>query len=213
MGDANFEKESLPEILAGKIRESFEAGYTVRPIRQIVQNDKEIPEILTCNIKKNDIVIFVNYVSMAGEFDLTDLYNSYERGWLYQDEPIHPTVTGNRIIADFVIEKIIRPVYERGDSLQDDEVIYQGEPYVTYESKAEIEKYVDNVRKMRRFVPEITLNYLKKIKETIAQRIEMQKGMNHSGDYTQSQMEDFIQYICSLDKVILYSIGNNTENC
>lgn len=390
MGDANFEKESLPEILAGKIRESFESGYTVQPIRQIVQNDREIPEILTYNIKKNDIVIFVNYVAIAGEFDLTDLYNSYEEGkWLYQDEPIHPTVTGNRLIADFVIEKIIRPVYESGDSLQDDEVIYQGEPYVTYEGKAEIEKYVDNIRKMRyiprdsiigavvmncnpftyghrylieyaatqvdflylfvveedlsavpfsdrlfmvyegvkdiknviiapsgsfiiskdtfvnyfeketdiheadaeedvyifaryiakglniakrfvgqepidevtnaynltmkevlpkygielveiprkelsdgavisaslvrkmlmnnqwdemrRFVPKTTLNYLKRIKETIAQRIEIQKSMDHSSDYTQGQMEDFIQNICSLDKVILYSIGNNTE--
>lgn len=150
-GWTNPEKESLPEILFEKIVQlGYE--YTILPIRQIVENNKENNlSILTYNIKKNDIVIFLNaYDDDDWDLDTTPLYNSYDGlKWLFQDGPIHTTVTGNRIIADFLIEKIIKPVSLLSVYSDDDIIIYDGEPQFTYDVQNGIEKYIENVRKMR----------------------------------------------------------------
>lgn len=66
----------------------------------------------------------------------------------------------------------------------------------------------DEWEQMKEFVPETTLHYLKRIKVSVAHRIEAQA---HT-DYTRSQIHDFILTIRRLEKVILYTIGHDTRN-
>lgn len=151
-GWTNVEKESLPEILYEKTEQSgYE--YSILPIKQVIGNDKEDNlSILTYDIKKNDIVIFIcNYSGDDWELDTTPLYNTYTGSkWLFQgQEPIHTTVTGNKIIADFLIENIVKPTFFRSVCSDDDTVIYKGEPQFPYDVQDKIEKYITNVRKTR----------------------------------------------------------------
>lgn len=151
-GWANQEKESLPEILFQKTVQSG-CEYSILPIKQVIGEDKEDNlSILTYDIKKNDIVIFINsYSGDDWELDTTPLYNAYTGSkWLFQGQaPIHTTVTGNKIIADFLIEKIIKPTFLKSVCSDDDTVVYEGEPQFTYDMQDKIEKYIENVRKTR----------------------------------------------------------------
>lgn len=70
--------------------------------------------------------------------------------WLFQGQsPIHTTVTGNRIIANFIYEKIIEPLSSRANPSDDDIVIYEGEPQFTYAMEEDIEEYIEKIRKTR----------------------------------------------------------------
>lgn len=153
-GWENLEKESLVEILSEKMME-FGLKYTVLPIQQTIGNDREKPSILEYNIRENDIVIFVNTKIENAEFDTTSLFNSYKgEKWLFQGQrPIHTTVTGNRLLAEYLIENIIKPLSIQSSRLDDDVIIYEGEPQFTYDMQEEIEKYISRIKGTRAVNP------------------------------------------------------------
>ncbi len=57
---------------------------------------------------------------------------------------------------------------------------------------------------IEKYVPMTTLEYLKKIKTVVADRIKRKKEPR---DDIQKQVQDFVEMIGTFDKVILYSIG------
>lgn len=145
------EKESLPEILFEKITDAA-YEYSILPIQLTLYNNKAHDlAILEHRIKKNDIVIFINtYPGNDWEFDTTPLYNTYNGSkWLFTNKPIHATVTGHRIIADFLLDNIIRPVASQSNRADDNTVVYEGEPQFTFEMLEDIGKYIEKVRNTR----------------------------------------------------------------
>lgn len=143
------EGESLAEILLEKLQLK-KMEYAIRPIQQVLDDEKEFARILTFDIKKNDIVIFISHLLNDCELDTTDLYNAYNgEKWLYQDVPMHATVTGNRLIVDAMIETIIEPACAASDISQDNAIIYQGEPQFNHDDLDGIENYVTKIRNMR----------------------------------------------------------------
>lgn len=152
-GWTNQEKESLPEILYQKIVEE-NLDYEIVPIEYIVTLDTEISKILTYDIKKNDIVIIINYDLFESDLDTTNIYNAYQGDkWLYQGVlPIHTSVTGNELIADALLDNIVKPAYEKCISNAGNCVIYHGEPQFSIHFEWQIKEYIDKIKKIR-FIP------------------------------------------------------------
>lgn len=152
MGYTNPPKETLPEILLDTIRTSG-MEYKIFPIRHIKEEDKEFKyDILSNDIKKNDIVIFVDEGLSDSDLDTTDIFNSYcGEKYLFQGErPIHTTVTANKMISDLIMEKIVCPVYESSnEDRADDRVVHYGEPQFTYEDEQKIIKFALGIKAMR----------------------------------------------------------------
>ncbi len=143
------EGESLAEILSEKLMHQ-NLEYAIRPIQQVLDDEKEFARVLTFDIKRNDIVIFISHLLEDCELDTTDLYNAYGGDkWLYQDVPMHTTVTGNKLIADAMIEKIIEPACAASNVSQDNAILYHGEPQFNRDDLQNIENYVTKVRDLR----------------------------------------------------------------
>lgn len=104
--------------------------------------------ILEYDISSKDLVIFIHYNLYEYEIDMASLYNSWSgEKWLYQDKPIHTTVTGNEQIADVLIEKIIGPFHA---ALPVNEInMWKGEPQFAPTFEFEIRKYVEKIQTMR----------------------------------------------------------------
>lgn len=149
-GWTNQEKESLPEILYQKITEE-KLDYELVPIEYVVTSDTEISKILTCDIKKNDIVIIVNYDLFESDLDTTNIYNTYKGDkWLYQGVlPIHTSITGNELIADAMMDHIIKPVNKKSFSNAENCVLYHGEPQFSINCEWQIKEYIDKIKKIR----------------------------------------------------------------
>lgn len=149
-GWTNQEKESLPELLYQKIVEE-KLDYELVPIEYIVTLDTDISKILTYDIKKNDIVIIINYDLFESDLDTTNIYNTYKGDkWLYQGVlPIHTSVTGNELIADAMVDNIIKPAYEKCFSNDEDCVLYHGEPQFSINCEWQIKEYIDKIKKIR----------------------------------------------------------------
>ena len=45
--------------------------------------------------------------------------------YLYTEHPIHTTVTGNNLVADVLIEKFIKPIYQASLAEDDDKLLYK----------------------------------------------------------------------------------------
>jgi len=151
MGYTNPQKETLTEILSDAIRASA-MEYKICPVRLIKEDGKEFKyEILSNDIKKNDIVIFVDEGLSDCDLDTTNIFNSYcGEKYLFQGErPIHTTVTGNRLITSSIIEKIIRPIYDSSNMEEDDRIIYFGEPQFSYEDEQKIVEFSLRIKAMR----------------------------------------------------------------
>lgn len=144
-GWENFKGESLIEILYEKLLHD-EMPYKVQKISLVTDSVMNAETILQYDIKKNDIVIFINYYidKNASDLDLTEAYNSYSgEMWLYTDVPIHTTKAGNEIIADALIEKIIKPEYMQIREDDNQVVVHTGEKC----EERYIHDYLDEVDK------------------------------------------------------------------
>lgn len=149
-GWENFKGESLIEILYEKLLH-YRMPYKVQKISLVTDSVMKAESILQHDIKKNDIVIFINdsMDKNASDLDLTEAYNNYDgEKWLYTDIPIHTTKAGNEIIADALIEKIIKPEYMQVREDDNQTIIHIGE-------KCE-EKYIfDYLDKIKKCVADI----------------------------------------------------------
>lgn len=151
MGYSNPQKETLAEILLDKLR-ILDMKYKVCPVRLIKDDSKEIKyNVLLNDIKKNDIVIFVDNGLSDCELDTTHIFNSYcGEKYLFQGEyPIHTTVTGNRMIASLIMEKIIQPIYENSRKGGDEKVVHFGEPQFSFEDEQRIMEFSLRIKAMR----------------------------------------------------------------
>ena len=102
------------------------------------------------SIKCNDIVIMIDYRISEWELDTDYIYQLYNgKKWLYQDEPIHTTITMNRMLADVLIEKIVKPIYDKSRNCDDTKIIYSGEPQFSVAAEKQIKKYTDKLKKLR----------------------------------------------------------------
>lgn len=152
VGWINPDGETLAQVMYEKLR-SKKMNFMVCPVRQMTEGelDNETTNILSYDIRKNDIVIFIDQYMDECELDMTELYNCYKGDkWLYQDlYPIHTTITANRLIADAIIEKIIVPIERKNNKLEEHEIIYHAEPQFTNKLEKEIYRFVDKVKAIR----------------------------------------------------------------
>ena len=128
-GWENFKGESLVEILYEKLLH-YRIPYKVQKISLVTNSVMKAETILQYDIKKNDIVIFINYYidKKTSDLDLTEAYNNYNgEKWLYTDIPIHTTKVGNEIIADALIENIIESEYMQVREDDNQVVAHSGE--------------------------------------------------------------------------------------
>ncbi len=150
-GWENFKGESLIEILYEKLLH-YRIPYKVQKISLITNSVMKAETILQYDIKKNDIVIFINYCmdKNASDLDLTEAYNNYNgEKWLYTDIPVHTTKVGNEIIANALIEKIIKPEYMQVREDDNQVVVHTGEKC----EERYILDYLDEVKKYVMDIP------------------------------------------------------------
>jgi phosphopantetheine adenylyltransferase len=150
-GWENFKGESLVEILYEKLLH-YRIPYKVQKISLVTNSVMKAETILQYDIKKNDIVIFINYYidKKTSDLDLTEAYNNYNgEKWLYTDIPIHTTKVGNEIIADALIENIIESEYMQVREDDNQVVAHSGEKC----EEKYILDYVDEVKKNIKDIP------------------------------------------------------------
>lgn len=113
----------------------------------------KVPEInnkaiLEYDIKKNDIVVFLEDVIDYEMADLTldHIYNDYRGGkWLYADLPIHTTYLANKLIADELVQSIIEPASVTSNKACDERILHKGEMQLSYEETVALDKYLDSL--------------------------------------------------------------------
>lgn len=102
-------------------------------------------EILEYDIKRNDIVIFLDDIidKDTADIDLDYLYNNY-RGdkWLYTDEPIHTTSKGNELIAYELLQNVIKPIADISEAKYDNNILHKGKKQLTYGESIALQKYL-----------------------------------------------------------------------
>lgn len=143
--------ERLGDFLYTKL-ESLHMQYTLKFVPLILDGGEAAikKEILEYSIKCNDIVIMIDYRISEWELDTDYIYQLYNgKKWLYQDEPIHTTITMNRMLADVLIEKIVKPIYDKSRNCDDTKIIYSGEPQFSVAAEKQIKKYTDKLKKLR----------------------------------------------------------------
>ena len=136
------------EDLATVFYEMVKEEYNVVAISDVGYEVAFSKRILEYDIKRHDIVLLFFFNLVDADIDLTSLYNTYSGDkWLYQDHPIHATVTGNRLVAELLYEKVIIPNMIEPSVKKGKDIIYFGEPQFTYEREMEIRNYCKKVKK------------------------------------------------------------------
>lgn len=155
-GFENCRGETLADILYEKIVRHM-PGYQVEAVQTTVGIKSKFSAILECDIRQNDIVIWIDsYMEkeVKVDLDLTDVYNHYNGDkWLYSDMPIHTTKMGNELIADELIKKLIEPAFRASEDINDQKLVYVGEnqltcdeEYIIYEYLKKVKSSADNFR-------------------------------------------------------------------
>lgn len=192
-GTCNPEGEELSSILYEKLS-NLQYGYEIENV--IVwnhQQNENVRKILEKDIRKNDIVIFLMEKINENDLDLTHIYNEYKgEKWLYQDMPIHTTVTGNELIAEEIIEKIIKVENANSNSSYDNEIVYYGEPHFTYEYEREIYRYIDSIKK-------VDCSENKVIGAIVMNCNPFTKGHRHLVEYASSQVDYLYLFVVEED--------------
>ena len=148
-GWGNPDGERLGEILYEKIQKAG-MDYQIRLVAMNENTKSNKKEMLENDVKKNDIVMIVTDIASDYELDLTPKYNSYKGSkFLYTDLPIHTTVTANKLIADELIEKVIKPVYDTTDKSEDEVVLYHGRVQFSPQQENEIFEFTKNIKRIR----------------------------------------------------------------
>lgn len=151
-GTGNPPGERLGDVLYLKLQElGLDREYEIEFVPLQMDKSMKLYNILEYTITNRDLVIIVLYNMYECELDLTPIYNSWEgKKWLYQDKPIHTTITGNEMIAENIIEKIIKPAHESGGgNVQIN--MWHGEPQFSPVLEYEIDRYIKRVREIQNF--------------------------------------------------------------
>lgn len=102
--------------------------------------------ILEYDIKRNDIVLFIDNLIDDGIADInfSYIYNNYEGGkkWLYSDEPIHTSRKGNELIIQELLRKVIIPLARNSLNILNEKIIHTGKKQFTYEESVELQNYL-----------------------------------------------------------------------
>lgn len=144
-GQENFQGESLMEILH-QLLEEMNICYKLVKVYSTGALSEVTKKILEYNIKKNDIVIFMDSIFKKYDLNLSYLYNKKQDKWLYMDEPIHSTRYGNELISEALVSKIIRPNYEENCvEKSENTVLYQGERQISNINERDLAAYVSTL--------------------------------------------------------------------
>ena len=145
-GVVNFENEKLVQILKSKL-DNFALPYKVKAVAMLYENNYDI---LREEINKNDIVFILNEILYENELDIKTYYNKYDGGkFLYTNVPIHTTVTGNNLVADVLIDKFIKPIYQASLAEDDDKLLYKGRLQIENSTREQVKKYIDKIKATR----------------------------------------------------------------
>lgn len=145
-GVVNFENEKLVQILKSKL-DNFALPYKVKAVAMLYENNYDI---LREEINKNDIVFILNEMLYENELDIKTYYNKYDEGkFLYTNVPIHTTVTGNNLVADVLIDKFIKPIYQASLAEDDDKLLYKGRLQIENSTREQVKKYIDKIKATR----------------------------------------------------------------
>lgn len=145
-GVVNFENEKLVQILKSKL-DNFALPYKVKAVAMLYENNYDI---LREEINKNDIVFILNEILYENELDIKTYYNKYDEGkFLYTNVPIHTTVTGNNLVADVLIDKFIKPIYQASLAEDDDKLLYKGRLQIENSTREQVKKYIDKIKATR----------------------------------------------------------------
>lgn len=145
-GVVNFENEKLVQILKSKL-DNFALPYKVKAVAMLYENNYDI---LREEINKNDIVFILNEILYENELDIKTYYNKYDSGkFLYTNVPIHTTVTGNNLVADVLIDKFIKPIYQASLAEDDDKLLYKGRLQIENSTREQVKKYIDKIKATR----------------------------------------------------------------
>lgn len=146
-----FSGESLKEVLSEKLTE-MGLDYNVIDVIIAQYPDSNIRYVLEYDIRKNDIVLFIDDVidSKEADINLSYIYNNYKGDkWLYSDRPIHTTYTGNILIADEIVKRIVGPVFANSVKENDYVGLHKGEKQLTYEEDIALKQYINGIKKYR----------------------------------------------------------------
>lgn len=148
-GTINPEGECLGEMIHEELKK-HDMNYSIEYVQLKIIETTKMTEILEHTIRQNDIVLLIGHFLLDYEIDTTEIFNNYAGDkWLYQDMPIHTSVFGSRLLADFLVRTIIQPISAKSLCSVDNMVIYEGEPQFAYNTEDKIEQYVDRIRKTR----------------------------------------------------------------
>ena len=78
-------------------------------------------------------------------------YNEYDGGgnFLYTNHPIHTTVTGNNLVADVLIDKFIKPIWQASHAEDDDKLLYKGSLQIENGTREQVKEYIDKIKATR----------------------------------------------------------------
>lgn len=144
-----FSEESLCDMLYKQLI-SLKLNYSI--VNVVIGKTLSLitKEILEYDIKRNDIVLFIESVfdKEAADINLDYLYNNYKGDmWLYTDEPLHTTYKGNELIASELINNVIKPIADISETMYDDDILHKGEKQLTYEESIALRKYFNDIGK------------------------------------------------------------------
>ena len=145
-GMVNFDGEKLTQILKSKL-DRLELPYKVKSVASLYDENFGILEE---NINKNDIVFILNRWLFENDYNILPYYNNYSGGkYLYTNIPIHTTVTGNNLVADVLIDKFIKPIYQASLAEDDDKLMYKGCLQIENGTRDLVKKYIDKIKATR----------------------------------------------------------------
>lgn len=145
-GEAQLEGEDLPNILYRGLQK-LGMQYEIIRVRCNATKENVYKKILEYDICANDIVIFLERFGKEYDLDLTDYYSHYSgKEWLYQDTPSHTTERGNEIVANAIIENIVKRVWKAEAAGADEEVLHCGTPQLSYAAEEKIVDYINGIK-------------------------------------------------------------------
>ncbi|MCM1282779.1 MAG: hypothetical protein NC180_06725 [Muribaculaceae bacterium] len=144
-GEVQLKGESLPCMLSSCLKKCG-IRYEIICVRMNTTKENVFKKILEYDIYANDIIIFLERFKEGYDLDLTKFYQrcSGEK-WLYQDTPIHTTKYGNEMIAKVLVEHIVRHIWEKAISENDEKILCYGVPQLSYITEQKIDQYTRSV--------------------------------------------------------------------
>lgn len=145
-GLENFEGEKLIQICKSKL-DNLGIDYKIKSLPMYIEYSYEV---LKENIKVNDVVFLLDSDLIENEYDISVCFNKYSGDkFLYTNEPIHTTVTGNNLVADVLIDNFIKPIYQTSLAEDDDLLLYKGRLQIENDTREQVKEFVEKIKTTR----------------------------------------------------------------